>query len=137
MTIITDSSFIYALYNANDSFHQRAIRYASEYTGGTVIPDVILPEVSYLFMRDVGYRGVQIFLQNFNRANPRLEAITNADLERVYEITVQYSSAEFDVVDCCIMAMAERLQITQVATFDRRDFSIFRPRHCDYLELVP
>jgi hypothetical protein len=35
------------------------------------------------------------------------------------------------------MALSERLQITQVCTFDRRDFSIFRPTHYDYLELLP
>ena len=35
------------------------------------------------------------------------------------------------------MAQAERLNITHVATFDHRDFEIFRPTHCDYLELLP
>ena len=35
------------------------------------------------------------------------------------------------------MAIAERLNITRIATFDRRDFSIFQPSHCDYLELLP
>jgi hypothetical protein len=33
--------------------------------------------------------------------------------------------------------MAERLNITRACTFDRRDFSIFRPHPCDYLELLP
>ncbi len=35
------------------------------------------------------------------------------------------------------MASAERLSVTRIATFVRRDFSIFRPRHCDYLDLLP
>ena len=35
------------------------------------------------------------------------------------------------------MTIAERLGVTRIATFDRRDFSIFRPRHCDYLDLLP
>ncbi len=48
-----------------------------------------------------------------------------------------YPGAKLDFVDCCIMAMSERLNITRVCTFDRRDFSIFRPAHCDYLELLP
>jgi predicted nucleic acid-binding protein len=137
MTIITDSSFVYALYNANDSRHQDAMDFASHYTGGTVVPDVILPEVSYLFLRDLGYVGIQTFLAHFKQINARLEPLEKTDLARVHEITVTYASAEFDVVDCCIMVLAERLMIAQVATFDRRDFSIFRPRHCDYLELLP
>ena len=38
----------------------------------------------------------------------------------------KYADARFDFVDCCIMALAERLAITQICTFDRRDFSIFK-----------
>lgn len=137
MTLITDSSFIYALYNARDSRHQEAMEFASKYMGGTIVPDVILPEVSYLFMCDLGYTGIQTFLEHFKQINARFVPLEKTDLARVHEITVTYASAEFDVVDCCIMVLAERLTITRIATFDRRDFSIFRPRHCDYLELLP
>ncbi len=59
------------------------------------------------------------------------------DLRRVREIAIAYADAEFDIVDCCIMAIAERLNITRIATFDRRDFSVFRPSHCEYFELLP
>lgn len=102
-----------------------------------LVSDVILPEVSYLFLRDVGYSGVRQFLAKFVAFNPRLEALQLADIGRVHEIIVAYASAEFDVVDCCIMAQAERLNIMRIATCDRRDFGIFRPRHCDYLTLLP
>jgi uncharacterized protein len=137
MTILTDSSFIYALYNEKDSRHRQAMDFASTYTGDTAIPDVILPEIGYLFARDFGYYGLQKFLEKFKILNARLEALDWVDLARVHEISVIYASAEFDLVDCCIMALAERLNISQVATFDRRDFSIYRPRHCNYLELLP
>jgi predicted nucleic acid-binding protein len=137
MTIITDSSFIYALYNAHDSRHRQAMDFASQYTGSSIISEVILPEVSYLFLRDLGYISVQRFLGHFKQLDSQLEALEKSDLARVHEIAVQYASAQFDVVDCCIMALAERLDVTRVATFDRRDFAIFRPRHCDYLELLP
>jgi predicted nucleic acid-binding protein len=66
-----------------------------------------------------------------------LISLTKDDAERATEIMEAYSDARFDFVDCCIMALSERLNITQVCTFDRRDFVIFRPKHCDYLELLP
>lgn len=137
MTIIADSSFIYALYNANDTRHTAAMNFALRYTSTTIVPDVVLPEVSYLFLRDLSYIGVQRFLGSFKRTNAQLAALEKLDLLRVHEISQAYTSAQFDIVDCCIMALAERLNIRQVATFDRRDFSIFRPKHCDYLELLP
>jgi len=51
--------------------------------------------------------------------------------------SITYADAGFDFVDCCIMALAERLQITPIYTFDHRDFAIFRRQHCPYLELLP
>ncbi len=135
--IITDSSFIYALYNHKDAHHAEAMRFAKYYTGLSIVPDVVLPEVAYLFTRDLGYEGVQRFLGQFKSLKPNLEALEASDLYRVHEISVIYGDARFDIVDCCIMALAERLQVTQVATFDRRDFSVFRPKHCDYLTLHP
>ncbi len=59
------------------------------------------------------------------------------DINRAQAIMTTYASAEFDFVDCAIMALSERLNIREIATFDRRDFSIVRPRHCDYFELLP
>lgn len=67
----------------------------------------------------------------------RLSLSEWAILGRAREILITYDNAEFDIVDCAIMAIAERLDITRIATFDRRDFSIFQPRHCDFLELLP
>ncbi|MGF1600738.1 MAG: hypothetical protein ACFCU8_01750 [Thermosynechococcaceae cyanobacterium] len=36
-----------------------------------------------------------------------------------------------------IMAIAERLNITTVLTIDQRDFSLFRPLHCQNFILRP
>ena len=137
MTVIADSSFIYALYSERDSRHSIASRFAEAYGGTTIVPDILLPEVSYLFIRDLGYIGLRNFLFYFKELDSPLIALEKPDLRRVYEIADEYATAAFDIVDCCIMALAERLGITRVATFDRRDFSIFQPRHCDFLELLP
>lgn len=63
--------------------------------------------------------------------------LDNVDLIRARDIMATYADNQFDFVDCCIMALAERLQVTKIYTFDRRDFSVFRPQHADYLELLP
>ena len=102
-----------------------------------LVPDVVLPELAYIFVRDMGYAGLQSLLDNFRISEVELVPLEKDDLSRMRQITATYASAKFDIVDCCIMALAERLQITRIATFDRRDFSIFRPRHCGFLELLP
>ncbi len=137
MTIIADSNMLYALYNARDAFHQDAISFVSQSNETLLVPNVALPEVCYLLTRDIGYFGLQKFLRYFTRLNAQLVPIEMDDLRRVREIAIAYADAEFDIVDCCIMAIAERLNITRIATFDRRDFSVFRPSHCEYFELLP
>ena len=137
MTAIADSNLVYALYSAKDSLHRDAMGFVSQNIDILLVPGVVLPEVCYLLMRDFGHRGMQTFLEYFTQLDVQLEPIGMEDLEREREIVVTYADAQFDIVDCCIMAIAERLNITRIATFDRRDFSIFQPRHCDYLELLP
>lgn len=137
MTAIADSSYIYALYSVHDSNHGQAQEFAAANQDEIHVPDIILPEVCYLFLRDLGYVGLRNFLFHFKEINAVLISLEREDLERVHEIADTYSTAAFDIVDCCIMAIAERLGITRIATFDRRDFSIFRPRHCSFFELIP
>ena len=100
-------------------------------------PGPVLPEVSYLLRRDLGYANSLNFFEFFESNNVRLVPVLKEDLARVYEVAQFYVSARFDLVDCCIMAITERLNVTRIETFDRRDFSIFRPRHCDFFELLP
>lgn len=47
------------------------------------------------------------------------------------------ADAELDFADAAVIALAERLDIEHVATFDRRDFSIIRPQHCQAFQLLP
>ena len=137
MSIIADTSYVYALYRQIDARHQRAMQFASTNTESVILPDVILPELGFLFKRDLGYDGVVRFLNEFRHSDSLFEPLLNTDLQRVFEIAERYASAELDVVDCCIIALAERLNITRIATFDRRDFGIVRPRHVPYFELLP
>jgi len=102
-----------------------------------LIPEIVLPEVAFLLNRAGGIPAVAQFLQAFIVAQPTMQNMLPGDLNRAREIMLAYASARFDLVDCCIMALAERLNVIQVATFDRRDFSIFRLPNGGYLELLP
>ena len=137
MSILADTGYVYALYNPEDAHHRKAVEFANENTEPILLPAVILPELGFLFRRDLGYAGIVQFLGRFKDMDATIEPMLDADLGRIYEIAEQYADSRFDVVDCCIMAMAERLQITKIATFDRRDFSIVVPSHTDYFEILP
>jgi uncharacterized protein len=62
---------------------------------------------------------------------------TNTDLQRALELQWQYKDLELSLVDSSIVALAERLGIPRVFTFDRRHFAVVRPTGFPYLELLP
>lgn len=137
MSVLADTGYVFALYNPQDAHHQQAVAFANANTEPMLLPAVALTELGFLFRRDFGYAGLVQFLDRFKDADARIEPMLNADLARIAEISAQYATSRLDIVDCCIMAMAERLQISKIATFDRRDFGIFRPGHTDYYEILP
>lgn len=134
---LVDSSFLIALYKLAEPSHAKVAQFVRTFTGTLIIPDVILPEVTFLLNRSGGQPATELFLQSLLRAQPRLEPLRIDDIDRVHDILKSYPDARFDFVDCCLMALAERHDITQICTLDRRDFSIFRPHHCDYFTLLP
>jgi predicted nucleic acid-binding protein len=135
--ILVDSRYLFALFAEKSDRHQDAIALARIYQGQFLIPYVVLTEVAYLFNREGGIPAVIMFLDRLGRMQPIFEITASDDLIRVRAIMSAYRDSKFDFVDCCMMALSERLNITQVCTLDQRDFSIFRPKHCDYLEILP
>jgi predicted nucleic acid-binding protein len=55
--------------------------------------------------------------------------VTPHDYRLMAELLTTYSSLQLQVVDACVIALAERLDLHEVATLDRRDFQIVAPRH--------
>lgn len=135
--ILIDSSFLVALYDVASEKRESVSEIAELYRGQFLVPQVVLTEVVYLLRRDTGMKGALYFLEMFTDSRPDLQDVTFEDLHRVREIMQQYADAKLDFVDCCIMALSERLDITQVGTLDQSDFGMFRPKHTDYLEILP
>ena len=80
---------------------------------------------------------VASFLKGLPMSRFSLLALLDEDILRVAEILDRYADSRIDFVDPSVMAVAERLNIVTVLTLDRRDFSLFRPRHCNSFILVP
>jgi predicted nucleic acid-binding protein len=135
--ILLDSSYLFSLLYPQDKNHDISLSYSKGFRGEFILTYVVLTETAFLFNRQGGMRGVALFIDKLTVMNPTLEPVTFEDLARVREIMTTYPTARLDFVDCCIMALSERLDIVQVCTFDQRDFGIFRPKHVDYLEIMP
>lgn len=137
MSYILDSGFLYARLNGKDFAHVAVSKVQLPENDSIYLPIPALTEVTFLLQRDLGQSAVWEFLETLNETNFHLEAPTPSDYTRSAEILRKYNDQNIDFVDACIVAMAERLNITTILTIDRRHFSIFRPSHCDSFELLP
>lgn len=63
--------------------------------------------------------------------------LTPADWARCAELIAAYADLGLGLVDASVIATAERLGVTTIATLNRRDFAVVRPAHCDALDLIP
>jgi predicted nucleic acid-binding protein len=59
----------------------------------------------------------------------RVIEVTPYDYRRMAELLTTYSSLRLQAVDACVIALAERLDLHEVAALDRRDFQVVAPRH--------
>ena len=135
-TVIADTGFVVALANRSDSKHQ-AVKAIYIQQQMILLPQTVLAEVAYLIGRESGRVTVASFLRGLPVSRFSLIALVEQDILRVAEILNQYADSRIDFVDATVMAVAERLNIVTVLTLDRRDFSLFRPRHCDIFNLIP
>lgn len=136
MSALIDTGALLAAIAQNDDLHD-ICALALEEEAEPFLPYIILPELAYLILRDIGYSTLTQFLHSIAAGVLPLVASTPDDLERAAYLLTQYTDARVDFVDCVIVAMAERLNITRILTVDRRHFTLFRPKHCHSFELLP
>ncbi|MFZ9736390.1 MAG: type II toxin-antitoxin system VapC family toxin [Prochlorotrichaceae cyanobacterium] len=137
MIAILDTSFLFALTDRNDRNHQAVLTVAQSANETLVLPVVVLPEICYLLVSRLGHQAMRNFMVSVTPDAVQVESLTREDLQRIHQILEDYADNQLDFTDAAIVAMAERLAITRVYTLDRRDFSIIRPKHCDYFDLFP
>lgn len=134
---IFDTGFLYAYFDKNDAHHKACDEIFLRESLNALLPDVVLPELSYLVLQRLNVKKLTEFLRSVVRGDFEIVRTTEADLERAAEILEKYDDNNIDLVDACVVAIAERLEIEKILTVDRRHFSVFRPVHCESFALLP
>jgi uncharacterized protein len=135
--ILIDASYLIALGYPRDRNHAKTKQFSAVHEGNLLIPDVVLVEAMYNLQRLGNTAATVTFSRLLISQGPQFLALTLTDFTRAVALMERYQDAELDFVDCCLTALAERLDITRICTFDRRDFSMIRPNHIEYFELLP
>lgn len=135
MPLLVDTGILYALADRSDAWHHKTKRYLQSVRERLLAPVTILPEVAYLLRERIGEQAEQAFVESIAAGEIAVEDLDQADWQRVSELMATYDA--IGMVDASVIAIAERLKLTTLATTDRRHFTIVRPAHVERLTLVP
>jgi len=119
---IADTGAIVALIDADDRHHAEMVELFDRDRGAWLLPWAILPEVDYLVSAHVGEASAEAFRRDLAQGAFAIEWGQHRDLMRARALCDQYASLRLGLVDAVVMAIAERMRATAIATFDLRDF---------------
>lgn len=101
------------------------------------MPTLVITEVVYLLATRLGAEAEIRFLGDLATGNLIAEPVAAADWLRMAELVATYRDLRLGSVDASVIAAAERLGSTEIATLDRRHFTVVRPNHLEAFELLP
>ena len=137
MPAILDTGVVLALANTRDPAHAACRASLERERESVIVPQAILPELSYLIASRLGSAAETRFFAALPQSGWRLEGLTDADFTRVSELLTEYEDARLGFVDAAVIAIAERSGARTIYTLDRRHFTLVRPRHTEAFTLLP
>ena len=98
---------------------------------------LVITEVAYLAATRLGTETEVRFLGDLASGAFAVEPVHPSDWLRIAQLTSIYSNLPLGTADASVVATAERLNITTIATLDLRHFNVVRPKHCTHFEIKP
>jgi predicted nucleic acid-binding protein len=97
----------------------------------------VLAETGWLLDRQLGPAAEAALYRSVADGEIVVEPLSRADWTRIAELTERYSDQHLGGVDAGLIAVAERLGLTTIATLERRHFGVVRPNHAEVRTLTP
>lgn len=122
--VLLDTGPWLALFHSADQHHQRTVDWLRREAGAIRLLSSwpVLTEVSF-FLRATTKQRV---LEWIERGAVELIDLDDRDRRAIHTLLGRYADQRPDLADASLLAIAERLGINEIATFDRKDFATYR-----------
>jgi predicted nucleic acid-binding protein len=137
VALICDTGPLLAALDAADPDHEQCARLLLDSQEDLVVPALVLAELDYWCARRLPGEAWLVFLDDVIAGVYRVEPPTAVDLVRCRALQARYDDLMLGVVDASVVALAERLDESKIATLDQRHFRALRPAHVEALSLRP
>jgi len=122
-TILVDAGPLIALFDKDDSFNKKIVKFIKGKKYKFVTTTAILTEVTH--MLDFSIAAQVGFLEWVMKEGVILHEIHQDDIARIVELTKKYSDRPMDFADATLVIAAEKTGIRKIISIDS-DFDIYR-----------
>jgi predicted nucleic acid-binding protein len=115
--LLCDTGVLLAAGNVRDHYHAACLSLMRAAEGRPLlVPSPVLSEIGYLLQSRVGAHAEVTFLKSFSGNRFHVAEVEEGDISRIAELVEQYVSLPLGIVDATMIAIAERLNLAEVAT---------------------
>jgi hypothetical protein len=122
MSVLLDTGIVYAYYDRSDAWHDRARIFIQSERRGLILPAPVIPEVDHLLGVRLGAKSRQALYAGIGEGYYLIADLPKAGYLRVAELNRRFDDLDLGFVDAAVVALAETLGLTRIATTDRRHF---------------
>lgn len=120
---LLDTGILVALFDKDDIYHIKSVNFIKNNRSLLVTTLANVTEAMYLL--SFSTQAQTNLLKWLSLGVSYLYPIASADLAKISDLTRTYADLPMDFADGCLVALAEKLKISQIATIDS-DFQIYR-----------
>jgi predicted nucleic acid-binding protein len=122
MSLLLDTGIVYAYYDRSDRWHARARGLVQGEQRGLILPAPVIPEIDHLLGERLGPESRLTFYAALVEGYYLVVDLPREAYGRVVELNRRFEDLNLGFVDASVIALAEALGLTRIATTDRRHF---------------
>ncbi len=134
MKAILDTGPWVALIDRSESGHEMCVQWFKDYSGKLFSTEAVLTEVLYLLNFSVKAQNAAIDF--VLKSVVELIPASVESLEKVKNLMKKYSDLQMDYADATIVCLAMDIDISNIVTFDKKDFGIYRTKRQPF-QIIP
>ncbi len=134
--VVLDTGPLAALFNRADRAHASAKAWFQSSTAVMVTTEAVMTELGYLLEDSTALQTVALLWVEQAKRHGRLEIHPVADHAVLARLLERYDDLPCDYADATLIALANTLDLREIATLDQRDFSVYRLHHNHSFKLV-
>jgi len=137
LPILVDTGVFVSAVDSSEPDHSACAQVLQDHAGELVVPAPVVPEAAWMIESRLGPAAEAAFLRLVTTQELHVIDLDLTGYQRCIDLIETYADLGLGFVDASVVTVAEDRALTTIATLNRRDFRVVRPRHCEAFELMP